>query len=227
MVDPRVSLRGPLAKAHSALAFAPVLGFMHGLSTGSMSYFRVVSFDLLHVWKIGVQSTVAQRLPGLLRAICTQSEGATMGSVRQTLDALNHRGFEQGRRCRAKPAAPGCFIPPEEKQATMTGHSWRHVSVFWPHTVAGIIGPADLERLKNFQADLSAVGAYGPVSADSDDGPGLEGDEDAHQAVPPPPRRCSDWRRHGVPVAVWGYASPGRGAEHVLSDCPARRHAVW
>lgn len=148
VIDPRVSLRGPLAKAHSALAFAPVLGFMHSLSTGSMSYFRVVSFDLLHVWKIGVQRTVAQRLPGLFRAICTQSAGATMGSVRQTLDALNHRGFERGRRCRAKPAAPGCFIPPEEKQATMTGHSWRHVSVFWPHTVAGLIGPADPERLK-------------------------------------------------------------------------------
>ncbi|KAK1862570.1 hypothetical protein I4F81_005138 [Pyropia yezoensis] len=184
VVDPRVSLRGPLAKAHSALAFAPVLASMQGLSTGSMNYIRVVSFDLLHVWKISILCTVAQRLPWFLRAICTKSGGATMGSVRQTLDALNHQGFELGRRCRAKPASPGCFVPPEEKQAAMTGHSWRQFSVFWPHTVAGLICPADPDGLKSFQADLSAVSAYGPVSADLDDGLGLEDDEDAHQAVP-------------------------------------------
>eukprot|EP00170_Pyropia_yezoensis_P002922 contig_12259_g2929 len=41
VVDPRVSLRRPLAKAHSALAFVPALGAMHGLSTGNMNYFSV------------------------------------------------------------------------------------------------------------------------------------------------------------------------------------------
>lgn len=184
IVNPRVSRRESLARAHSALAFAPVLGSMHGLSTGSMNYFKVVSFDLLHVWKIGILRTVAQRLLGFLRAICVQEEGATMGSVQLTLDTLNRRGFELGRRCRAKPAAPGCFVPPKKKQATMTGHSWRHFSVFWPHTVAGLIGPADPERLENFHADVSAVGPFGPVPDDADEGLGLEHDENAHQAIP-------------------------------------------
>jgi len=30
-----------------------------------------------------------------------------------------------------------------DKQATMTGRSWRHLSVFWPFMVAGLIGPPD------------------------------------------------------------------------------------
>lgn len=111
LVDARVSLRTPLNKAHSALAFAPALGAMHGLSTGNMNYFNVLSFDLLHVWKIGVLRTVAQRIPGFLRAICTAEGGAVMGSVQQTLDVLNLRGFELGRRCRATPAAPGYVRP--------------------------------------------------------------------------------------------------------------------
>lgn len=107
LVDPRVSLRGPLGKAHSAGAFAPALGSMHGLSTGSMSYFRVTSFDLLHVWKLGVLRTLAQRIPGFLKAVSIVEEGAVLGPVQQSLDVLNLRAFEIGRRCRVKAEAPG------------------------------------------------------------------------------------------------------------------------
>lgn len=185
VVDPRVSLRGPLAKAHSALAFVPALGAMHGLSTGNMNFFNVVSFDLLHVWKLGVLRTLAQRIPGFLKAICTAKEGAVMGTVEHTLATLNLRAFELGRRCRVKPAAPGCFVPPKEKQATMMGRSWRHFSVFWPHIVAGLIGPADPERLVMRTRAVGQDVAAGESASDSDDGMGLDSeDEDAHQPVP-------------------------------------------
>lgn len=186
-VDPRASLRAPLGKAHSALAFAPVLGSMHGLSTGNMNYFRVISFDLLHVWKLGVLRTLAQRLPGFLRAVCTAKDGAVMGAVQQTLDALNLRGFELGRRCRVTPTAPGCFVPPKDKQSTMTGRTWRHFSVFWPHMVAGLIGPADPERLVSVQPANSSLGsedADGSTAAETDCSIEVDDDEDAHQPIP-------------------------------------------
>jgi len=35
------------------------------------------------------------------------------------------------------------FVPMTDKQATMTGRSWRHFCVFWPFMVAGLIGPPD------------------------------------------------------------------------------------
>eukprot|EP00170_Pyropia_yezoensis_P000974 contig_4526_g977 len=182
VVDPRVSLRQPLAKSHSALAFIPALGAMHGLSTGNMNYFGVISFDLLHVWKIGVLRTLAQRVPGFLKAVCTAEEGAVLGPVEQTLTVLNQRAFELGRRCRVKPAAPGCFVPSKEKQATMTGRSWRHFSVFWPHIIAALIGPADPERL---DVALPTVGTENAAEGTTDDGDdSLEldnADEDAHQ----------------------------------------------
>lgn len=184
LVDPRASLRVPLARAHSAHAFAPLLGSMHGLSTGSMNYFRVISFDLLHVWKLGVLRTLAQRLPGFLCAVCTTRAGAAMGPVQATLDVLNLRGFELGRRCRVKPVAPGCFVPPKEKQATMTGRSWRHFSVFWPHVVAGLIGPADPDRLKAGQPAAVPELAIAPMLSDTDTENEEDGDEDRHQPVP-------------------------------------------
>lgn len=184
LVDPRMSIRAPLAKTHSALAFAPVLGSMHGLSTGNMNYFRVLSFDLLHVWKLGVLRTLAQRLPGFLRAVCVSETGAVMGPVQKTLDVLNLRGFELGRRCRIKAVAPGCFVPPKEKQATMTGRSWRHFCVFWPHTVAGLIGPADPERLIARQAANVTEDVAETVQPVPDHDSEQEEDEDAHQPVP-------------------------------------------
>lgn len=106
-VDPRVSPRGPLGKAHSALAFAPALDSMHGLSTGKMKFFRVLSFDVLHVRKLGVLRTLAQRIPGFLQAVCTAQEGAMMGLVQESVDVLSLRGFEIGKRCRVRPVAPG------------------------------------------------------------------------------------------------------------------------
>eukprot|EP00170_Pyropia_yezoensis_P005975 contig_24307_g5993 len=185
MVDPRVSLRGPLSKARSAFAFVPALGAMHGLSTGNMNFFNAVSFDLLHVWKLGVLLTLAQRIHGFLKAICTPTEGAVMGPVEQTLATLNLRAFELRRRCGVKPAAPGCFVPLKEKQPTMTGRSWRHFSVFWPHIVAGLIGPADPERLVMRTRPVGQDVAAGESASDSDDGMGLDSEDgDAHQPVP-------------------------------------------
>lgn len=72
-----------------------------------MNYFRVVSFDLLHVWKLGVLRTLAQRIPGFLKAVCVVEEGAVMGPVQQSLDVLNLSGFEIGRRHLVKAVAPG------------------------------------------------------------------------------------------------------------------------
>lgn len=184
LVDPRASLRAPLAKAHSALPFVPVLGSVHGLSTGNMNYFRVLSFDLLHVWKLGVLRTLAQRLPGFLRAVCTTQAGAVLGPVQKTLDVLNLRGFELGRRCRVKHVAPGCFVPPQEKQATMTGRSWRHLSVFWPHVVAGLIGPADPERLAAGLPSETPADPSGPAMPAVDSGSDEDDDEEAHQPIP-------------------------------------------
>lgn len=185
LVDPRVSLRGPLGKAHSALAFAPALGSMHGLSTGSMSYSRILSFDLLHVWKLGMLRTLAQRIPGFLNAVCIAREGAFMGPVQQSLDVLNLRGFEIGRRCKVKPVAPGCFVPPKEKRATMTGRSWRHFAAHWPHIIAGLIGPADPERLVALAAPRQpGAGDEDAGCDDYDDLGPEEDDEEAHQPIP-------------------------------------------
>lgn len=69
--------------------------------------------------------------------------------MQRTLDVINLRGFELGRRCHASPAPPGCFVPPKEKQSTMSGRSWRHFVVHWPHMVAGLAGPADPQRLSS------------------------------------------------------------------------------
>jgi len=140
--DPRPSRRRALGEEHSALAFVPALGAVHGPSTGAANLYRIVSFDLLHVWKLGVLWLLAQRLPLVLRAICGAGGRARMGTVGQTLDAINMRGWELGRNCKATPASPGCFVPMTEPQTTMTGRSWRHFSVFWPFMVAGAIGPA-------------------------------------------------------------------------------------
>jgi len=140
--DPRPSRRRALGEEHSALAFVPALGAVHGLSTGAANLYRIVSFDLLHVWKLGVLRLLAQRLPLVLRGICGAGGHARMGTVGQTLDAINMRGWELGRNCKATPAPPGCFVPMTEPQATMKGRSWRYFSIFWPFMVAGALGPA-------------------------------------------------------------------------------------
>jgi len=105
--DPRVSRRRALGQQHSALAFVPALGAVHGLSTEGRDLYRIVSFDLLHVWKLGFLRLLAQRLPAVLTALCEGRGGARFGSVAATLDAINLRGFHLGRNCKATPASPG------------------------------------------------------------------------------------------------------------------------
>jgi len=112
--DPRPSRRRELGRQFSALAFAPALGAMHGLSTGSHNLYRIVSFDVLHVWKLGILRDLAQRLPAALAALCAGRTGARLGSVASTLDAINLRMYHLGRNCKAAPAPPGyvaqCFF---------------------------------------------------------------------------------------------------------------------
>jgi len=104
--DPRPSRRRALGQEHSALAFAPALGAVHGLSTGSRSLYRIVSFDLLHVWKLGVLRLLAQRLPDFLSAVCPTGR-ARLGPNADTLEVLNMRAFELERNCKVCPSAPG------------------------------------------------------------------------------------------------------------------------
>jgi len=105
--DPRPSRRRLLAQEHSALAFVPALGAVHGLGTGAHNLYRVVTFDLLHVWKLGILRLLAQRLPAVLTGLCGAGGAARRGSVQATLEALNWRGFELGRNCKVTPSAPG------------------------------------------------------------------------------------------------------------------------
>lgn len=67
----------------------------------------------------------------------------------------------------------------------MTGRSWRHSSVHWPHIVAGLIGPADPARLVASpalqEAETAAVDA---ACYDTDDLGPEEDDEEVHQPVP-------------------------------------------
>lgn len=87
----------------------PVLGALHGLGTGRESLYRVVSFDVLHVWKLGVLRLLAQRLPAMLEAACPDGQ-AVLGKVQETTDIVNWRGFELGCLCRASPSTPGYVL---------------------------------------------------------------------------------------------------------------------
>jgi len=124
--DPRPSRRRALGEEHSALAFAPALGAVHGLGTGACNLYRVVSFDLLHVWKLGILRLLAQRLPAALGALCAGSATARLGTVRDTLDALNLRGFELGRNCKVTPSAPGYVnvLPVEQGEVAPVAFGW-------------------------------------------------------------------------------------------------------
>jgi len=108
--DPRPSRRRMLGEQHSALPFVPALGAVHGLGTGGTSLYRIVSFDVLHVWKLGVLRLLAQRLPAVLSSLCAGRTGARFGSVAETLDVLNLRFWELGRNCKATPASPGYVL---------------------------------------------------------------------------------------------------------------------
>jgi len=68
----------------------------------------MVSFDLLHVWKLGVLRLLAQRLPAFLTAVCPGGR-ARLGTTTDTLDVLNLRAFELDRNCNVCPSAPRYF----------------------------------------------------------------------------------------------------------------------
>jgi len=104
--DPRPSLRKQLGVEHSALAFVPVLGAVWGLATDNKQLFDVISFDVLHVWKLGVVRMVAQRFPSFLRVACAGKD-ARLGPVPDTLEALNLRAWEMGHLCVPSPTPPG------------------------------------------------------------------------------------------------------------------------
>jgi len=105
--DPRPSRRRVLGEDYSALAFAPPLDAIHGLGTGALNLYPIASFDVLHVWKLGILRMLAQRLPAVLRDLCRGRGGARYGSVASTMDAINLRGMHLGRNCQASPAPPG------------------------------------------------------------------------------------------------------------------------
>lgn len=104
--DPRPSLRRPLAMEHSALAFVLALGAVWGLSTDNKQLLNIISFDLLHVWKLGVVRMVAQRFPSFLHVACAGKD-TRLGRVPDTLDALNLRAWEMGHLCVPSPTPPG------------------------------------------------------------------------------------------------------------------------
>jgi len=107
--DPRPSLRKPLAVEHSALAFVPALGAVWGLATDNKQLFNIISFDLLHVWKLGVVRMVAQRFPSFLHAACN-GKNARLGPLSDSLEALNLRAWEMGHLCVPSPTPPGYVV---------------------------------------------------------------------------------------------------------------------
>lgn len=108
--DPHPRHRRVLSANHSALAFIPALGAVHGLGTGATNLYRIASFDVLHVWKLGILRLLAQRLPAVLLSLCQGHGGARFGSVADTLHAINLRGWQLGRKCKAAPAPPGYVV---------------------------------------------------------------------------------------------------------------------
>lgn len=104
--NPLPSLRNHLKTQHSALAFVPAVGAVWGLATDSKNLYNIISFDLLHVWKLGVVRMVAQRFPSFLRVACAGHD-ARLGPVGETLEALNLRAWELGHLNVPAPTPPG------------------------------------------------------------------------------------------------------------------------
>lgn len=108
--DPRLSLRSALRTEHSALAFVPAVAAVWGLATDNKRLYDIISFDLLHVWKLGVVRMVAQRFRSFLRAACGGHD-ARLGPATATLEALNLRAWEMGHLCVPSPTPPGYVFP--------------------------------------------------------------------------------------------------------------------
>jgi len=107
--DPRPSLRNLLRTEHSSLAFVPALAAVWGLANDNKRLFDIISFDLLHVWKLGVVRMVAQRLPSFLRVVCS-GKSARLGPLTDTLEAVNLRAWEMGHLCVPSPTPPGYVL---------------------------------------------------------------------------------------------------------------------
>ena len=108
--DPRPSLRNALRTEYSALAFVPAVAAVWGLATDNKRLYDIISFDLLHVWKLGVVRMVAQRFPSFLTAACGGHD-ARLGPANATLEALNLRAWEMGHLCVPSPTPPGYVFP--------------------------------------------------------------------------------------------------------------------
>jgi len=108
--DPRPSLRSVLRTEHSALAFVRAVAAVWGLATDNQRLYDIISFDLLHVWKLGVVRMVAQRFPSFLRA-ALGGHDARLGPATATPEALKLRAWEMGHLCVPSPAPPGYVFP--------------------------------------------------------------------------------------------------------------------
>ena len=104
--DPRPYLRDQLRMEHRALAFVPAIGAVWGLATDNRQLYNSISFNLLHVWNLGVVRMVAQRFPSFLRVACDGQE-ARLGPVTATLDVLYLRAWEMKHLNVPGPAPPG------------------------------------------------------------------------------------------------------------------------
>lgn len=122
---------------HSATPFVPIPGAVHGLGTGTMALYKIISFDSLHIVKLGMLRDLGAKIPQLLAALCQGGE-ARYGFVANSLIAVNERVLFLGRLCTASKYPPGCLVPPGFIQATLTGSDWRHAVAYWPAMVAGL-----------------------------------------------------------------------------------------
>jgi len=126
--DPRPSLRNQLRAAHSALAFVPAIGAVWGMATDNKRLYDVISFDLLHVWKLGVVRTVTQRFPSFLGVACA-GQDARLGPVPSVLEALNLRAWEMGHLCVPSPTPPGYVLA--LSSLSLAG-LWCSAHALWP-----------------------------------------------------------------------------------------------
>ncbi|KAK1860961.1 hypothetical protein I4F81_003547 [Pyropia yezoensis] len=91
---------------HSATPFVPIPGAVHGLGTGTMALYKIISFDSLHIVKLGMLRDLGAKIPQLLAALCQGGE-ARYGFVANSLIAVNERVLFLGRLCTASKYPPG------------------------------------------------------------------------------------------------------------------------
>jgi len=104
--DLRNSLRYYLRNEYNALAFVPAIGAVWGLATDNKNIYKIISFDLLHVWKMGNTRMVAHRCLPCLRVACYVQD-ARLGPLGETLEALHLRAWEMVHLNVSSPKPPG------------------------------------------------------------------------------------------------------------------------